>query len=160
VEIRLVYAPPGRVREFSLTLPAGSRVGDALVASGVLREFPELSPDTLDLGVFNRPCTPEQVLHDGDRVEIYRSLEIDPKAARHLRVAARRKADAAKRQKAGEAAGGPASGLSAELAASAPLPALSAELSAGVPVPALSAEPPAGTDGSDPAAVPGPAPSR
>jgi putative ubiquitin-RnfH superfamily antitoxin RatB of RatAB toxin-antitoxin module len=97
LDIRLVYAPPGRVREFALTLPAGSRVGDAIVASGVLREFPELSIDTLDLGVFNRPCTPEQLLHEGDRVEIYRPLQIDPKAARHLRVAARRKADAGKR---------------------------------------------------------------
>lgn len=89
-----MYAPAGVVRVFAVELPAGACVRDAVAASGLLQEFPDLSLDTLDLGVFNRPCTPDRPLHAGDRVEVYLPLRIDPKQARHLRVAARRKADA------------------------------------------------------------------
>jgi putative ubiquitin-RnfH superfamily antitoxin RatB of RatAB toxin-antitoxin module len=102
----VVFAPPGEVREFRVRLPAGASVRDAVVASGVLQAFPQLALGALDLGVFNRPCTPERLLHEGDRVEIYRPLLIEPKAARHLRVAARRQAEASARP--GPAAAGAA----------------------------------------------------
>jgi len=34
---------------------------------------------------------PDSVLSDGDRVEIYRPLQVDPKQARRLRAAAKKK---------------------------------------------------------------------
>jgi putative ubiquitin-RnfH superfamily antitoxin RatB of RatAB toxin-antitoxin module len=38
------------------------------------------------LGVFGEPATPETRLRDGDRVEVYRPLQIDPKEARRRRA--------------------------------------------------------------------------
>jgi len=87
-----------RVFVVKLELAPGATVGDAVAASGLLVHFPGIAIEGLDLGVFNRACGPERRLLPGDRVEIYRPLQIEPKEARHLRVAARRKADARARQ--------------------------------------------------------------
>ena len=46
--------------------------------------------DDLKLGVFGKAVSPTQVLRDGDRVEIYRPLEADPKEVRKARAAAAR----------------------------------------------------------------------
>ena len=116
--VRVVYAqpkaadPPGSPPEphlwvVDLQLPLGATVRDAVAASGLLQCLPGTPIEALDLGVFNRACTLERLLQPGDRVEIYRPLQIDPKAARHLRVAARRKADARARQEARAEGGGP-----------------------------------------------------
>lgn len=99
-----------------LTLPQGATVREAVLASGLLERLPGAAVETLDLGVFNRACTPERQLEQGDRVEIYRPLQIDPKSARHLRVQARRKADARARQLAsGDDRPAPAPGPSSDL---------------------------------------------
>jgi putative ubiquitin-RnfH superfamily antitoxin RatB of RatAB toxin-antitoxin module len=98
--VRVVHALAGQVCVVDLDLPRGATVGDAVGASGLLAQLPGVALQTLDLGVFNRRCGPERALQDGDRVEIYRPLLIDPKAARHLRVAARRTEAARARQAA------------------------------------------------------------
>jgi len=95
-QARSIAAP--RLWMVTLELPLGATVRDAVAASGLLVHLPGVAIEALDLGVFNRACTPQRQLEQGDRVEIYRSLQIDPKAARHLRVLARRKADARARQ--------------------------------------------------------------
>lgn len=82
-----------RVLSVALDLAPGATVGDAVRACGLMAHLPGQTLETLELGVFNHPCTPDRVLAPGDRVEIYRPLQIEPKAARHLRVAARRKAE-------------------------------------------------------------------
>jgi len=99
-----VAAP--QVWTVTLELPQGATVRDAVAASGLLVHLPGLAIEALDLGVFNRVCEAERQLEPGDRVEIYRPLQIDPKAARHLRVAARRKAEASARQSPRLATGG------------------------------------------------------
>jgi len=122
VRVDVVYAlPPGAARADAATsgglpiavahpvvvtveLAPGATVRDAVLASGLLQHLPGVAVDALDLGVFNRAARPERLLEPGDRVEIYRPLQIDPKAARHLRVAARRKAEARARQGAAGAA--------------------------------------------------------
>jgi len=43
------------------------------------------------LAVLGRLTTPDTVLHDHDRIEILRPLAIDPKEARRLRAATRRR---------------------------------------------------------------------
>lgn len=86
LSISLVYSPaPRQVREWVLELPAGATVARALAASGVLKEFPELQAARLVLGIWGRKTTPGHALRDHDRVEIYRSLRVDPKVARRER---------------------------------------------------------------------------
>lgn len=69
-------------------MPAGSTVADAVRASGLLREFREIAFDDNRLGIFGRLVRTSEILRDGDRVEIYRSLAADPKEARRRRAAA------------------------------------------------------------------------
>ena len=80
-------APHALPREIAVELPTGSTLLDAVRAAG----FAVAEEDLLDLGVFNRPQVPETVLCQGDRVEIYRPLQVDPKEARRIRAEVRRR---------------------------------------------------------------------
>ena len=70
-----------------LNIPAGSTVFDAVRESGVLIEFREIEFDSSRLGIFGRLVSPDEILREGDRVEIYRQLAADPKEARRQRAA-------------------------------------------------------------------------
>lgn len=84
--ITLLYSPaPRQVRQWDLSLPAGSTVAQALAASGVLLEFPELAESRLSVGIWGRKTGLRQLLHPHDRLEIYRPLRVDPKIARRER---------------------------------------------------------------------------
>lgn len=76
------------MREFNLQMPLGSKVMDAIVSSALLSEFPRLK-DQINkestLGVWGKEATPDQMLLENDRVEIYRELRVDPKTARRER---------------------------------------------------------------------------
>ena len=83
LRVTVLFSPaPRQVQEWSLQLPAGSRVRDA-IASTPLAD--ELAGTDCPVGVWGRKCTPDQVLRDGDRVEAYRPLKVDPKVARRER---------------------------------------------------------------------------
>ena len=84
VTVALCVAPQ-QVQEVLLTLPTGSTVANALSAS-VTGDSAEASPQVL-VGIWGKVCPPSQLLKDGDRVEIYRPLLVDPKVARRERFA-------------------------------------------------------------------------
>lgn len=80
IQITLAWVPaPRQVELLQLRLPAVSTVGDALAAGDLTP-----SPDTR-LGVWGRKVSKDEPLQDGDRVEIYRPLRVDPKHARRQR---------------------------------------------------------------------------
>lgn len=84
MRVSLVYASaPRTVHETVLEVPDGSTLTQALTQSGWLARFPEIA--TLPVGIWNRRATREAVLREGDRVEIYRALRVDPKVARRER---------------------------------------------------------------------------
>lgn len=91
MRVEVAYAIAGKQFLVELTLPLSSTVADAINRSGVLDAFPELDTGNLDVGIFSRAVTLETELTDGDRVEIYRPLLVDPKEARRLRAAAKKK---------------------------------------------------------------------
>jgi putative ubiquitin-RnfH superfamily antitoxin RatB of RatAB toxin-antitoxin module len=77
-----------------LELPDGATVASALAeARALLRES---APTALDepewadgvTGIFGEACGRDRRLRDGDRVELYRPLSVDPKAARRARAQA------------------------------------------------------------------------
>jgi hypothetical protein len=76
---------PGTVEETALRLPADATVLDALEAGGLLARDSELELEGLAVGVWGRLRPLDAALRDGDRVEIYRPLQVDPKEARRLR---------------------------------------------------------------------------
>ena len=82
----VAYSPDARqVEQVPVRLPAGSTVRDAVQASGLCQRYPALDLGRAGVGVWGRPAKPEQPLRDGDRVELYRPLAVDPKVARRER---------------------------------------------------------------------------
>lgn len=65
-----------------LDLAEGATVWEAIEASGLKDQLPNLSIDPTRVGVFGRLCSPDRVLESGDRVEVYRPLHADPKDIR------------------------------------------------------------------------------
>ncbi|MGB8717394.1 MAG: RnfH family protein, partial [Rhodanobacteraceae bacterium] len=72
--VEVVCALPQRAFVRQLELPAGSTVQDAINASSVRAACPELNDVPLRVGIFSKSVKLDQVLHDGDRVELYRPL--------------------------------------------------------------------------------------
>jgi len=91
IRIEVAYALPEEQFLVELEMDDRCSVLDAVRESGLLERFPELAESDLALGIFSRPTTPDAGLVDGDRVEIYRPLTIDPKEARRLRAKAKKK---------------------------------------------------------------------
>ena len=79
-------ASAGRAFEVTLELPAPATALDAIRASGLFERHPELGLGEPLIGIWGRACVPETVLADGDRVEVYRPLTMDPNEARRLRA--------------------------------------------------------------------------
>ena len=80
-----------------LDLPEGATVADALEAArSALRAQGDAARSVAEaaewqtgvVGVFGEVCGRDRCLQDGDRVELYRALIVDPKAARRARAAA------------------------------------------------------------------------
>ena len=86
MHIEVVYALPDNQHLAHLEMPESATVGDALDAVARLSPFSEL--DLVDgvYGVFGRPAARKAQLRAGDRVEIYRPLQVDPKQARRQRA--------------------------------------------------------------------------
>lgn len=84
--ITVAYSPrAGEVDLREVTLPAGSCVHDALLASGIALRHPELALAQAAVGVWGALARADQLLRDRDRVEVYRPLQVDPKEARRRR---------------------------------------------------------------------------
>ena len=88
VHVEVVYALPDRQRIVTLALPETGLTAQAAVErSGLLDEFPNLRDRPLVLGIYGTVCLPDRPLRDRDRVEIYRPLQVDPRAQRRERAA-------------------------------------------------------------------------
>ncbi|MGN6226764.1 MAG: RnfH family protein [Dyella sp.] len=86
IEVEIVWPQPEGPRHWRLRLPVGSTAGAALAAiahdENGLQDLLEGQP----LGIFARRIELDQVLQEGDRLEIYRPLQLDPKEARRRRA--------------------------------------------------------------------------
>lgn len=86
IRVQVVVAlRPRACQEVALHLPPGSTLADAVRASQLLESLSDAEVDALQTGVWGTRTPPEQVLRDGDRVELYRALTVDPKVARRER---------------------------------------------------------------------------
>jgi putative ubiquitin-RnfH superfamily antitoxin RatB of RatAB toxin-antitoxin module len=88
MKIEVVYPRPGGVNAVSLNLSPGATVRDAVVASGLLGSASDLEKRAF--GIYGKRVALDHPLVNGDRVEIYRPLAMDPKEARRRRARARR----------------------------------------------------------------------
>ena len=86
MRVELLRAWPRRFERKQLELPVGSCVADALSAAGVADD-----PETVAYAVYGVRVERQTVLHEGDRIELLRPLQADPRDARRRRANARRK---------------------------------------------------------------------
>ncbi|TPD95029.1 RnfH family protein [Stenotrophomonas maltophilia] len=81
IEVEVVLAWPQRVLSRRLQLDEGTTVADAIATAGL-----EGSTDCPAAAVHGVLARPQQVLLDGDRVELLRVLQADPKDNRRRRA--------------------------------------------------------------------------
>lgn len=85
VEIEIIYIDEqGVILRHCCLFPAGTTVEQALQQSRLLKDYPMLCG--LDYGVFAKKVLPTTVLANGDRIELYRPLKLDPKEKRRQRA--------------------------------------------------------------------------
>ena len=90
MRVEVVYATPERQYSQVLDLAEGARIEDALAAADLPDELADELADvdwrSHPVGVFGERAELAQTLKAGDRVEIYRPLEMDAKSARRRRA--------------------------------------------------------------------------
>lgn len=93
--VTVVYAQAGPARwaqqVIEVDIATGATVRQAIVASGLPARVQIGALDELDVGVWNHRCSLDTVLREGDRIEVYRPLRVDPKEARRIRAEVRRR---------------------------------------------------------------------
>lgn len=85
VEVVFVSAPHA-ADECTVSLGEGATLFDALRASGVLQRHPGIDLEHHAVGIWGERKPLDEKLRDGDRVEVYRALNVDPMEARRRRA--------------------------------------------------------------------------
>jgi uncharacterized protein len=90
IRVEVVFALPARQDLQTVSLPAGATVADAIEAAGLAARFPQEQIDALPAGIWGKIVTRQRRVRDGDRVEVYRPLELDPRDLRRRLAASGR----------------------------------------------------------------------
>lgn len=87
--VEVAYALPEKQKIIKLDVPEGTSVYQAAELSGMTLEFSEINLAESNMGIFGKAVKNPQAqeIKQGQRVEIYRPLLIDPKQARLNRAA-------------------------------------------------------------------------
>lgn len=81
-QIEVVFATPDHQELIELNVARGSNVRQAIERSGIAQCFSAFNLAELQAGIWGIPVSGDHVLTEGDRVELYRPLLIDPRSAR------------------------------------------------------------------------------
>lgn len=94
INVEVAYALPDVQKIIALKVEEDCTAYDAVIRSRIVETFPEIDPEATPMGIFGKAIRDpkSEVLKEGQRVEIYRPLIIDPKQARANR-AAKKKAE-------------------------------------------------------------------
>lgn len=90
LDVVVVYASPDQQISCSCTLAPHSNVAMAIRRSGILDRCDNLQLESMVVGIYGRRVGLDASLQHGDRIEIYRPLQVDPMTARRLRVKKKR----------------------------------------------------------------------
>jgi putative ubiquitin-RnfH superfamily antitoxin RatB of RatAB toxin-antitoxin module len=86
LRVEIAYAEPQRAIVKALRLAPGSQVSEALRMASLDPDFAGVDLANAVVGIFGRLTRTDYTLQEGDRIEIYRPLTADPKAARRARA--------------------------------------------------------------------------
>ena len=86
IAVEVAYALPEKQYLQRVTLQEGATVEEAIRASGLLELRTDFDLTKNKVGINSLPAKLSYIVHDGDRVEIYRPLIADPKELRRQRA--------------------------------------------------------------------------
>lgn len=86
LSIEVVYGTPQRQEIVNVEVDDGTSIEQAIMASGIIEEFPEIDLTVNNVGIWNRAAKLKDIVKDLDRIEIYRPLIADPKEVRKRRA--------------------------------------------------------------------------
>ncbi len=84
--VQVCYALPDQTFMKRMQVAPGTSLEQAVRDSGLLQRYPQVDLATQKLGIFGKIRPADTVLRDGDRIEIYRPLQADPKETRRRRA--------------------------------------------------------------------------
>lgn len=87
MQVSVAYTRPAHQFWLSLDVPESSTVLNAIERSGILARCPELDLKKNKVGIFGKITRLTAPLADGDRVEIYRPITVDPKTVPQRKIA-------------------------------------------------------------------------
>ncbi len=91
LKVQVVYVLPDVQRVIVIEVPRGATLRNAVERSRIADHFPDLDLAVCELGIFGEKRDPGDLVAAGDRIEIYRPLEDDPKAIRRRRAREQRR---------------------------------------------------------------------
>jgi putative ubiquitin-RnfH superfamily antitoxin RatB of RatAB toxin-antitoxin module len=86
LKVTVCYATPTSEFLRELQVAPGATIREAIDASGVLGEFPEIDLAAQPVGLYGKKQALDTILREHDQVEIYRPLVADPKESRRRRA--------------------------------------------------------------------------
>lgn len=86
MNIGICYALTDRQLWMRLEVPAESKVEDVIRLSGVLKLYPEINLEVQKVGIFGKMAKLDTPIQEGDRVEIYRAITVDPKLVKRRKL--------------------------------------------------------------------------
>ncbi len=86
MKVTVAYALPEQQCVIELEVPQPCTLEQALQASGLPERFPDIDLNRQKTGIWGQIRPLNTVLHAGDRVEIYRPRQADPKQLRRARA--------------------------------------------------------------------------
>lgn len=93
IKVEVAYATPEKQLIVEVEVEPGTNMMDAALCSGLENEFKDLKIAESPMGIFGRKVAKpaNEIVREGDRIEIYRPLLVDPKKARANRAAKAKK---------------------------------------------------------------------
>lgn len=85
-DVEVVYATSADQCVIPLKVAPGSTIEAVIKKSGITKLFSDIDLTQQKVGVFSKPRKLTDLVKDGDRVEIYRALIIDPMESRRKRA--------------------------------------------------------------------------
>ena len=90
ITVGVAYATSEEQIWMDINVFEGGTIKEAIELSGILKKFPEIDLKKQQVGIYGEVKSLDTLVEEGDRVEIYRPIKIDPEHVEHNKYKLRR----------------------------------------------------------------------
>ncbi len=91
IKIGVAYATPDKQVWYNVDVQKGVTVQEVIGVSGILEQFPEINLEDQKVGIFGKIVQLDALPQEGDRIEIYRPITVDPSTVKRRKKVPRLK---------------------------------------------------------------------